>query len=134
QEADGFEAKRRRKHPGPGMPGSAGPTDPGRRSGYAPNFLGSGQNVELPGLSATLADKAVEVNRQASGIDRFVLPYTHYSVVMNRARRMPFYSAVNIDGTVLRRLPRGNNWFLDSRISADFQTGPEVYKNNDLDK
>jgi endonuclease G len=53
---------------------------------------------------------------------------------MNGNRRMPFYSAVNIDGTQLRRVPRTDRWFLALRIPAEVQTGPEVYKNNDLDK
>ena len=47
---------------------------------------------------------------------------------------MAFYSAVNIDGTQLRRVPRGDSWFLDPRIPAEVQTGDEVYKNNDLDR
>jgi endonuclease G len=76
----------------------------------------------------------VVVNRQSGGAARFVLPYTHFSVVMNGERRMPFYSAVNIDGTQLRRIPRGDTWFLDPRIPAEAQIGNEVYKNNDLDR
>ena len=88
----------------------------------------------MPGLGAALAAKAVEVNRRAGGIERFVLPYTHYSVVMNGERKMPFFSAVNIDGTQLRRIPRGDKWFLDPRVPAEVQTGDEVYKDNDLDR
>jgi endonuclease G len=61
--------------------------------------------------------------------------YTHYSVVMNGDRKMLFYSAVNIDGTQLRRIPRsGDSWFLDPRMPADAQTGATVYANNDLDR
>ena len=132
---DGFEAGRRRGSERPPQEGGGSrPSDLGSRTGYAADFLGPNHSVPLPGLGTVLAVKAVEVNRRAGGIDRFVLPYTHYSVVMNGERRMPFFSAVNIDGTQLRRIPRGDNWFLDPRIPTDFQTGDEVYKNNDLDK
>jgi endonuclease G len=54
---------------------------------------------------------------------------------MNGERRMPFYSAVNIDGTDLRRIPRGGErWKFDPRVPAEVQTGNSVYKNTDLDR
>ena len=105
------------------------------RTGYAADFLGDGTPVPLPGLPRPLGGEGGRGRTaRAGGIDRFVLPYTHFSVVMNGERRMPFYSAVNIDGTQLRRIPRGDNWFLDPRIPAEVQTGDDVYKNNDLDR
>lgn len=134
---DGLEARRRRQRPrGSGGAGGGGRRpDLGTRTGYDADFLGNGvQRVALPGLPASLLGSAVVVNRTESGLDRFVLSYTHFSVVMNGERRMPFYSAVNIDGTQLRRIARGDNWFLDPRIPADVQTGDNVYKNNDLDR
>lgn len=124
---DEFEARRRR-------PPNETPATAAGGDGYKADFLGREKRVPLPGLPDSLADLAVTVNRQGDGVDRFALKYTHYSVVMNGRRRMPFYSAVNIDGTQLRRVPRSNNWFLDSRIPANTQSGPDVYSNNDLDK
>ena len=130
-ESDGLEARRRRR---PEDVEGPRPSDLSSRTGYAADFLGATHQVPLPGLGTALAAKAVEVNRRDGGTGRFVLPYTHFSVVMNGERRMPFYSAVNIDGTQLRRIPRGDNWFLDPRIPAEVQTGDAVYKNNDLDR
>ena len=107
----------------------------GRSLGYAADFLGGGAKVPLPGLPADLAAVAAVVDPAKAGTDRFVLAYTHFSVVMNAGRRMPFYSAVNIDGTQLLRIPRQNtNWLLDPRIPAAAQVGNEVYRGNDLDK
>jgi len=134
-EGEGLEARRRRRPDQPPQGGGeARPSDLGSRTGYSADFLGGSHAVPLPGLGAALAAKAIEVNRRAGGIERFVLPYTHYSVVMNGERKMPFFSAVNIDGTQLRRIPRGDKWFLDPRVPAEFQTGDEVYKDNDLDR
>ncbi len=91
--------------------------------------------MPLPGLTDELAAIAAVVDSSRGGTDRFVLPYTHFSVVMNASRRMPFYSAVNIDGNQLVRIPRQNTrWQLDPRIPSAAQVGNEVYKNNDLDK
>ncbi len=132
-DGEGFEA-RRNKQQRPGG-GGGGRPEIRSRAGYDPAFLGNGsQGVPLPGLAGTLAGKAVIVDRQATGINRFVLPYTHFSVVMNGERRTPFYSAVNIDGRQLRRIPRGDRWFLDTRIPAGVQIGNAVYSNNDLDR
>jgi DNA/RNA endonuclease G (NUC1) len=134
-EGEGLEARHRRKPDQPPQGAGVGqPSDLSSRTGYAADFLGGSHPVPLPGLSAALAAKAVEVNRRAGGIERLVLPYTHYSVVMNGERKMPFFSAVNIDGTQLRRIPRGDKWFLDPRVPAEVQTGDEVYKDNDLDR
>jgi DNA/RNA endonuclease G (NUC1) len=120
---EGFERARR-------------PQDYRNRPGYDPDFLGGGgRRVPLPGLPEALAEKAVTVDNEARGIEQFILPYTHFSVVMNGERRMPFYSAVNIDGTDLRRIPRGGErWKFDPRIPQEVQAGNPVYKNTDLDR
>jgi len=112
------------------------PEDYRNRQGYLEDFLGDGgRRVPLPGLTAALAQKAVVVDDQVEGLERFELAYTHFSVVMNGARRMPFYSAVNIDGSDLRRIPRGGErWKFDPRISDEFQSGNPVYRNSDLDR
>lgn len=119
--AEGFEAARR----GPNLSG---------RTGYDPAFLGGGVAIPLPRPAAGPDADPVVVDARRRGFDRHVLAYTHFSVVMNGPRRMPFYSAVNIDGGKLRRFSRGDNWFLDPRIGPGVQTGNEVYANNALDR
>lgn len=62
------------------------------------------------------------------------LPYARFSVLLDPARRLAAVTGVNIDGGTLRNLPRTGEWRLDERLSADEQTGPEVYARNDLDR
>jgi endonuclease G len=106
------------------------------RQGYDPNFLGNGnKRVPLPQMTTAMqADCAV--NTQAKpGQDKYVLPYHHFSIVMNKVRKIAFYTAVNIDGSLSRRLSRGKDkWILDSRIDADAQTDNSLYAKNDLDR
>ena len=66
----------------------------------------------------------------------YVLPYHHFSLVVNRERRLAFYTAVNIDGVSSIRLRRERDrWFPDPRIPAAEQTDESVYaRNNPLDR
>ena len=80
--------------------------DYGNRRGYDPDFLGSGaQSVPLPALSEALLAKA-STFQSASGAPTHVLPYHHFSVTLNRERRLAIFTASNIDGRRSRRLKR----------------------------
>ncbi len=105
------------------------------RKGYNPGFLGAGKRrVPLPELSEALKKKAAR-NQQARGRDKFVLPYHHYSVVMNKKRKLAFYAAVNIDGRKRMPVKRDRDrWYFDPRINRSEQAGAEIYKRNPLDK
>lgn len=106
------------------------------RGGYDPDFLGAGtRSVPLPALSGDMrADAAV--NRHAEAPDDPVLPYHHFSVVMNGKRKLAYFTAVNIDGSKrAHEVQRENDrWFLDPRIGEDEQTGEAVYARNPLDR
>jgi endonuclease G len=105
------------------------------RRGYAAEFLGTGaRRVPLPRLSTAQRQKAA-LNRQANDDDPVLLPYHHFTVVMNRERRLAFYTAVNIDGRIRHNFRREKDrWSRDPRIGADDQTGEELYSANDLDR
>ena len=90
----------------------------GRPSGYDPDFLGA--PLPLPGSDI--------------GAELVELPYTHFTVVLNRDRRLAQLTAVNIDGSALLDIGRGDDWHLDDRVPAEEQTGPDVYARNDLDR
>jgi DNA/RNA endonuclease G (NUC1)/V8-like Glu-specific endopeptidase len=109
--------------------------DYSNRKGYNPNFLGTGKRrVPLPELSAPLKAKAA-VNQEARRQDKYVLPYHHYSVVMNKKRKLAFFAAVNIDGRHVIRVKRDRDkWYFDPRISRSEQAGNEIYKRNPLDR
>ncbi|WP_309134137.1 DNA/RNA non-specific endonuclease [Cellulomonas sp.] len=85
-------------------------------AGYDPDFLGPHVPLPEPG-------RAVRV-----------LPSTHFTVLLDPVRRLAAATAVNVDGTALRDVPRGDDWHLDPRVPADEQCGPELYARNDLDR
>ena len=54
---------------------------------------------------------------------------------MSKSRRLAFYTAVNIDGSQIQQVDRDKDlWYYDPRIEREFQYGPELYSNNDLDR
>ena len=71
------------------------------REGYQIDFLGP--ELKLPTLEPSLAEKVAE---RLDDPGNSVLDYTHFSLVMNKERRLPIYTVVNIDGRSLVRPPR----------------------------
>lgn len=63
-----------------------------------------------------------------------VLPFTHFTVLLQPQRRLAVATGVNLDGARLLDLGRGDDWHLDPRVPAQEQVGPEVYADNDLDR
>lgn len=98
-------------------------SDLGKRPGFDPNFLGSGKlRVPLPKLSPSLQNHAAKL---ASGGTE--LKYWTYSVVMNRQRKLAFFSAVNVDASQSREKRKGDRWYTDPRIDESLQLGQEFY-------
>lgn len=99
------------------------------RRGYQPEFLGSA--VPLPELTAS-APGEPSLNRLTGGVE---LAYHHFSIIMNRTRKLAFFTAVNIDGDTAE--PQGRDrdrWLADPRVPADEQTNEALYRRNDLDR
>ena len=90
------------------------------RQGYDPQFLG--ERVPLPSVDRT----ADVLTFQWEGAEAHELKYQHFSVVMSRSRRLPYLSAVNIDGRTPHRMKRPS-WRLDPRIPAAQQIKEECY-------
>ncbi|HMI98991.1 MAG TPA: DNA/RNA non-specific endonuclease [Gaiellaceae bacterium] len=129
----------------PGGNGAAAPPAPGAeairidpdyttRKGYDAEFLGSGkQAVALPALAPELVPLAA-INTEATAEPRYLLSYHHFSVALNKQRRLAFFTAVNIDGALGRRLKRETDrWIFDPRLAKEEQVGEELYAHNDLD-
>jgi endonuclease G len=107
--------------------------DYSNRAGYDPAFLGRDAVVGLPTLTPELAKDAA-TNSMATSDPPYVLAYNHFSVVLNKVRRLAFFTAVNIDGASGRRLKREtDHWYFDPRVPREEQTGGDVYAGNDLD-
>ena len=98
------------------------------RKGYDAGFLGA--EVALPVVQQPQRIAPLK-NNDASG----VLNYQHFSIVMDAARRLAIFTAVNIDGAQSVALERGNDkWVFDNRIDESFQAGEELYRDNPLDR
>jgi endonuclease G len=99
------------------------------REGFKPDFLG----VPVP-LPKPMPEIVANVVALEDGGHE--LKYHHYSVIMNKARRLAYVSAVNLDADAPfnHRREGGDKWFFDPRISRDLQAGPKFYADNPLDR
>jgi endonuclease G len=102
------------------------------RTGYDPDFLGSGaRSVPLPGLGRWETDAA----EAPAGSGKRLLPYTHFSVAFSTSRRIPIFTAVNIDGEAAQKIKRGDDqWFFDLRLPREIQLTQRDYAHPDIDR
>lgn len=98
-------------------------------TGYDTQFLGDDYEVSHPKFRSDLEQDIAQLKDGSN-----MLHYTHFSIVMSKSRRLAYYTVVNIDGNQLKKIGRNDKWYLDSRIDIDYQCGPELYKNNSLDR
>ena len=87
--------------------------------GYRPGFL-TGWNLPLPRMNSTHHGQLLK----HGGSGPWVIPYYHYSLVMNRDRRLLAWAASNVDySPAARRHTRtrkeygGEDWRLDPRVA-----------------
>jgi endonuclease G len=104
------------------------------RPGYQAGFLGF--DVPFPQLTDTTDAFTLP---GGSGGDPYLLKYHHYSLILNKKRKLAFVAGVNYDPTAPVQHPRdkdGDRWFFDPRVSAkgEFQAGEELYAGNPLDR
>jgi len=105
------------------------------RNGYQSSFVKKNDfEIKLEDLLEGQTSKLAPL-KNPSGNNKYELKYFNFSVVLNKFRRLCVLTAVNIDGNKSQALGRENNpWILDPRVEEKYQTGPTVYKNNDLDR
>ncbi|MCB0686330.1 MAG: DNA/RNA non-specific endonuclease [Saprospiraceae bacterium] len=100
------------------------------RLGYDQGFLGV--PVPIPWLSDEQYEKVAR-NKMASS-QRHILTYMHFSIVMNKERRLPFFTAVNIDGANKGDIPEdqgaSTSWYYDDRIDRDAQMDNRYYRDS----
>jgi endonuclease G, mitochondrial len=64
-----------------------------------------------------------------------IINYTHFSLVLNKDRKFPFWVGWNIDGGNIKKISRSGIPFInDPRIPSEFQAGDELYRTNNLDR
>ncbi len=98
--------------------------------GYNECFLGEGMKVPLPSVIGDAKEKVLTI----PGTGEKVRHYTHFSIVMNKERKLAFFTASNLDGPSLRDDIKRGKWEIDEVIGAENQLGNSVYSGNSLDK
>ena len=101
-----------------------------KRKGYQDNFL-AGLVIPMPSTRAT---RLSEMLLDGAGKE-LVLPYRHFSLAMNKERRLQMWSAVNVSYVEAQRQWFGDRdafgddrWLPDPRIPAEYQLmDPDAY-------
>ncbi len=100
------------------------------RKGYDPAFLGTSNPLPLPmPINGRQGELALRLDVPA-GHDleaRSELRYRNFSTRQNAQRRLPWVTAVNIDGRKLFNVARAGTWARDGRINPEEQAGNEIY-------
>ena len=97
--------------------------------GYDEDFLDI--HLDLPEVDADYRDQVAPLKSDPTKSE---LKYTHFSVVMNKMRRTPIFTAVNIDGAQYNPKKRSGDWDFDPRIDSDHQLGGRAYSSNPYDR
>lgn len=97
------------------------------RQGYREDFIRAEDPVPLPTLGGAATRDVVKFTWK--GAKTHVLEYTHFSTAVSKSRRMPIFSACNIDGSKAKTIDRGDVWKFDPRIPTEYQILKEVYGN-----
>lgn len=102
------------------------------RKGYDPAFLDPDGDIRVP--TPKIADSRLPEIYKRSGRP-LVLKYHHFELVMNKARRLQMWSAVNVDYDPTKKWDGdrksfgSDKWILDPRIPAEIQiVDSEFYK------
>jgi endonuclease G len=110
----------------------APPTEPdddySNREGYDANFL-PGYEVRIPWLTDEQYENTIRPS--IPGFPSHVLPYHHFSLVMNRERKMAYFTMVNIDGArevEIKRKEFRDKWSVDPRIDSLVQMDNDYYR------
>ena len=86
------------------------------------------------GYNADFLQISLPLSAPPAGTLMRELLYTHFTVLLDPARRLAISTGVNIDGDQVVTVDRADNWHLDARIPVYEQAGEGVYARNDLDR
>lgn len=106
----------------------------GNRKGYDADFLG--MPIALPTVTNAKSVKLADLLVKPRSGSPHVLNYHHFSVVMRADRKLPLFTAVNVDGASSKDINRSTGevqleaaevWFNDPRIAPDDQLTQDYY-------
>lgn len=98
------------------------------RSGYVEDFI-QHHNLPLPRPTGSLVNQVAPLRPTEPNFEEGLLKYEHFSVKMNKSKRMAMFTATNIDGETYLTVDRdtglvvgseGETWYKDPRISESF--------------
>jgi len=124
------------------------------RRGYDAGFL-PGFSLPIPTVTDQAPGTPVRLTHPAPGANQYELRYEHFSIIMNKDRKMAFVTCANIDGQNSRIVDRrsgpvsdggvrgarnrrggggesaeaSETWYSDKRIDDDVQTDQSLYAN-----
>jgi endonuclease G, mitochondrial len=111
-------------------------TDYSNRAGYEAGFI-PGVQLPLPTPKGKLAKQIAPLRASEPNAEAGELKYEHFSVKLNKGKRMAIFTATNIDGETylevdrktgrVRESAEAESWFLDSRVSASFFLDQSFY-------
>ncbi|NEP07295.1 MAG: endonuclease, partial [Okeania sp. SIO4D6] len=99
--------------------------------GYNPEFLGTDFPLPMPSFSPSLVGNVL---RKPELRDDIYVDYINFTVIMNRVRRSPLVTALNIDQNLLKKVERKSRWDIDTRVGCEYQLDNDYYANNCWDR
>lgn len=110
--------------------------DYANRDGYSEHFI-EGHVISLPQPDEALSRQVAPLRASESDAEKGVLKYQHFSIVMNKAKRIAMFTATNIDGSTYLEVDRGTGraraaaegetWYIDPRLSSSFVLDQTFY-------
>jgi endonuclease G len=109
--------------------------DYANRNGYDSSFI-PGLELPLPDASRALARQIAPLRAEEPDAAAGELKYEHFSLKLNKSKRIAVFTATNIDGETYLEIDRktgqpnaseGEVWFKDPRVSASFVLDQTFY-------
>lgn len=110
-------------------------SDYAKRSGYRADFI-PGVQIPMPEPHGDLANQVAPLRATEPNAALGELKYEHFSVKLNRTKRMAIFTATNIDGETYLAVDRdtgevkaaeSEKWFKDPRVSESFTLVQDFY-------
>jgi endonuclease G, mitochondrial len=99
--------------------------------GYKDTFLGQNFKIKFPVFNDEQKTDLLKFNG-----GKFRFDFIHFTSVMSKSRRLPFFTAVNIDGNLWQDNTRKGDFKDDPRIESKQQLGKKLYeaRKSDFDR
>jgi endonuclease G len=97
-------------------------TKPLSDGGYKDTFLGTAFKIKFPVLNEQQKADLVKYDK-----GKFRLDFIHFTSIMSKSRKLSFFTAVNIDGSLWQDNSRKGDFQDDPRIKATEQLGKKLY-------